>query len=402
MKKLSFILLLICIVMILPAALAEQTLLTTVVPNTHTLTVFYGEGGTININGTILTAGESVTIERHERIVIEIRSNPGFELDTATVSLDRGVSLQGNNIIVAEMVKDIVVRVNFTRTLASYTVSFDANGGTGTMADVTGVSGTYALPICGFTPPDGKQFKAWQIGTIEYQERTPIEVTTDITVTAVWENIPPVEPNKYAVTVVNGSGSGVYEENTSVTISSDVPEAGKQFVGWTTEDGIIFADSSAQTTTFIMPAHPVTVIATYDVLSEPDKDVIITNPIAEQMTEVYEGEMASMTVTAENAEAYQWFVNYGDGTGWHKRGENQPSYTTSPVTLTNDGYRYKCIATGVNGSTAESAIFTLRVLEKIELPETGDNTNPPLLCAMLLISCFGILILRKHCKQILN
>ena len=44
---------------------------------------------------------------------------------------------------------------------ATYTVSFDANGGTGSMADVTDVSGEYTLPACGFTAPEGQRFKGW-------------------------------------------------------------------------------------------------------------------------------------------------------------------------------------------------------------------------------------------------
>ena len=42
----------------------------------------------------------------------------------------------------------------------TYTVSFTANGSTGTMADVNGISGEYTLPANGFTAPAGKQFKA--------------------------------------------------------------------------------------------------------------------------------------------------------------------------------------------------------------------------------------------------
>ena len=38
----------------------------------------------------------------------------------------------------------------------TYTVSFDANGGTGTMADVTGVTSSYTLPACTFTAPAGQ------------------------------------------------------------------------------------------------------------------------------------------------------------------------------------------------------------------------------------------------------
>ena len=72
----------------------------------------------------------------------------------------------------------------------TYTVSFAANGGTGSMADATGVSGDYVLPVCGFTAPNGKQFKAWSVGGVEKAVGDKITVTANTTVTAVWETIP--------------------------------------------------------------------------------------------------------------------------------------------------------------------------------------------------------------------
>ena len=72
---------------------------------------------------------------------------------------------------------------------ATYTVSFDANGGTGTMADVTGVSGEYTLPANGFTAPADKQFKCWSVGGSEKAVGDKITVTANTTVTAVWEDI---------------------------------------------------------------------------------------------------------------------------------------------------------------------------------------------------------------------
>ena len=44
---------------------------------------------------------------------------------------------------------------------AAYTVSFNANGGGGTMAAVPNISGSYTLPASAFTAPVGKQFKTW-------------------------------------------------------------------------------------------------------------------------------------------------------------------------------------------------------------------------------------------------
>ena len=72
----------------------------------------------------------------------------------------------------------------------TYKVSFVANGGTGTMADVTDVSGEYTLPANGFTAPTGKQFKAWSVDGTEKAAGDKITVTADTIVTAVWENIP--------------------------------------------------------------------------------------------------------------------------------------------------------------------------------------------------------------------
>ena len=62
-------------------------------------------------------------------------------------------------------------------TPTTYTVSFDANGGTGTMADVTDISGEYTLPANGFTAPVGKQFKAWSVGGVEKAAGDKITVT---------------------------------------------------------------------------------------------------------------------------------------------------------------------------------------------------------------------------------
>ena len=79
----------------------------------------------------------------------------------------------------------------------TYTVSFAANGGTGTMADVTGISGEYTLPENGFTAPDGKQFKAWSVGGVEKAAGDTITVNANTTVTAIWEDIPAGHTHSY-------------------------------------------------------------------------------------------------------------------------------------------------------------------------------------------------------------
>ena len=149
--------------------------------------------------------------------------------------------------------------------VVTYTVSFDANGGTGSMADVTGVSGEYTLPANGFTAPAGKQFKAWSVGGVEKAVGDKITVTANTTVTAVWEAI------EYNVTVTGGTasvGAGTpitkATMGTTVTLTAGAAPSGKVFDKWVVESGsVALADSNSATTTFTMPAEAVSVKATY-------------------------------------------------------------------------------------------------------------------------------------------
>lgn len=78
--------------------------------------------------------------------------------------------------------------------LTEYTVHFDANGGSGTMPDDTASVGTsYTLPDCTFTPPQGKQFKAWSTdpdSTTEYAPGASMVLDEDTTFYALWEDAP--------------------------------------------------------------------------------------------------------------------------------------------------------------------------------------------------------------------
>ena len=78
----------------------------------------------------------------------------------------------------------------------NYTVSFDKNGGTGTMNSETVIAGSkYTLPACGFTAPSNKKFDGWEINGTKYAVGASIEVNSDVTVKALW-------------TDKSGSGSG--------------------------------------------------------------------------------------------------------------------------------------------------------------------------------------------------
>ena len=84
-----------------------------------------------------------------------------------------------------------------------YTVTFDANGGEGTMEGKTDFYGPYNLPECGFTAPDGKQFKGWMVngdGVIR-KPNDKINITLNANVAPIWENIPKDVNTIYSVTM---------------------------------------------------------------------------------------------------------------------------------------------------------------------------------------------------------
>lgn len=72
----------------------------------------------------------------------------------------------------------------------TYTVSFNANGGTGVIADETEQLGGYVLPECTFIAPTGMRFKCWAEGSAggkQYSSGYEYDVQSNVTFYAVWE-----------------------------------------------------------------------------------------------------------------------------------------------------------------------------------------------------------------------
>ncbi len=115
------------------------------------------------------------------------------------------------------------------------TISFDANGGSGSMSSISDYFGAYDLPECGFTAPLGKRFKAWSISGKEYPVGSTIKVEKDTTIVALWDSIP-----VYTVTYnVNGGSPltqtqySINEGNTYGTMPTTTL-TGYDFDGWYT------------------------------------------------------------------------------------------------------------------------------------------------------------------------
>ena len=162
-----------------------------------------------------------------------------------------------------------------------HTVKFNANGGGGTMADVTGVSGSYTLPACGFTEPEGKQFKGWSTSADgSVISSTTYEVSSDTTFYAIWES------KEYSIIVTDGkatigAGSEISKaaQGTTITLTANAAPDGKVFDKWVVESGnTTLEDANSETTTFIMPDSEVSVKATYTIPHTHTYDQEIQKP----------------------------------------------------------------------------------------------------------------------------
>ena len=197
----------------------------------------------------------------------QVKTNSGYQLAS-----DLKVIYNGNDVTSSVEVLTwpwgAYVTVDLGKAIETpvvYTITFNSNGGTGTMADVTDISGEYTLPANGFTAPAGKQFKAWSVGGVEKAAGDKITVTANTTVTAVWEAV------EYNVTVTGGTasvGAGTpitkATMGTTVTLTANAAPTDMVFDKWEVISGsITLADANSATTTFTMPAGAVSVKATY-------------------------------------------------------------------------------------------------------------------------------------------
>ena len=115
-----------------------------------------------------------------------------------------------------------------------FTVKFDGNGGTGTMADGEAVEGKpYILPDNEFIEPINKLFKAWEVNGAEHQPGESVAINSDTTIKALWKNI------QVTVSFDHGEGTGTMnpvqvDKGSNYTLPDNkfyAPE-GKEFKAW--------------------------------------------------------------------------------------------------------------------------------------------------------------------------
>lgn len=141
--------------------------------------------------------------------------------------------------------------------------------------------------------------------------------------------VPESGVSSYNLTVIGGTGEGVFIQGASVTITANEPTIGKKFSGWTIV-GISGLDTTKTSLTFNMPAGNVTATANYE-----DIEYIITVNGGTGGGTYKQGD--EVTVTAEDKEGKE-FVGWQDASG--KIVSTEKSYTFT-----------------VNGETTITAVY---------------------------------------------
>ena len=160
---------------------------------------------------------------------------------------------------------------NVTYTNASVTISNNPVNLTATYADVYygltvidgSGSGSYPLgsnvTIAAGAPPSGMAFDRW-IGATQYLASVTASNTT-VTMPAQAISLAATYKNVYALTVTNGTGSGLYTNTQVVAIAAAAP-SGEVFVRWIGDTQFV-ASVTSSPTVVTMPAQAVSLTATF-------------------------------------------------------------------------------------------------------------------------------------------
>lgn len=259
-------------------------------PYTSTDRYFHSEEEPVAVTLTDITVSPSTTtVEKG-----------GTETFTATVvysddSTDADVawSITGNSSIGTAINASGVLTVASEEEAKTLTVTATSNADSGKSgnADVTVIDvpvteytltvnngsggGEYAagaeISITAEAPSSDQAFDKWiSSNGGAFAEETESTTTFTmpahaVTVTATYKD-KVVTPDTYTVTISGGgsgaSGSGSYEEGATVTINAG-NRSNYSFNGWTSSQAVTFAEASAASTSFTMPADDITVTANW-------------------------------------------------------------------------------------------------------------------------------------------
>lgn len=261
-----------------------------------------------------------------------------------------GTLIQGNTITVTA---DTTLTAEWFE-LPTYTVTYDANPGSfdsGKMITVSGIRGEYAL-IDDVPTREGFNFDGWEMNG--QAASGTIEVSSDVTLTAVWTEI------KYTVTYDAAPGSFGNNQSTltvenikgTYALIDNVPTwEGYSFIGWKLNGQIV--------TGTIEVTGDTTLTAEWAENPKPE----ITLNLANEYRPTEGGQGFIVEVTGSSAENlhYQWQTKMPNG-DWTNVGTDHNTYAPF-LNQSHDGMKIKCIISDrgyIPATSVESNVATFR------------------------------------------
>ena len=173
----------------------------------------------------------------------------------------------------------------------------------------------------------------------------------------------------HALSVNNGTGSGVYIEGATVQITANAPLAGMRFKNWTASPAVSFANAGSTSTSFTMPDAAVTVTANYEPM--PDEEKVDADKTALTEDAIKGGNPGSEGVT-DNLNLPQ-AGNNGSVIHWQS---SHPNLVAADGTVTRPpagqgDTQVTLTATITSGGVAQTVSFTITVKEQADAAISG-------------------------------
>ena len=208
----------------------------------------------------------------------------GWGTTSASTEKVTSVTVNGSDVTVYAIWKSTAIETPEPPAPTTYTVTYDVNGGTGTMTDANSpyLSGSTVTVLAnGFTAPSGMQFAGWNTtangdGT-DYAAKDTFTITANVTLYAKWSETPEPpaptpsipEPTYYTLTVdwVDENGVKLADTATKTYVYGAAYAAEQK-----TFDGYTFsalADGSADATGKMTANRHVTFVYAKDITEDP-------------------------------------------------------------------------------------------------------------------------------------
>ena len=275
---------------------------------------------------------------------------------------------------------DMSMAVKDTVSFSIWTVSFDANGGTGSMDEVY-ATGTYVPPATagGMAGPDGAEFLGWST-TADGEPVESVEITRDTTLYAVWDSGEPSEPVAVdGVTLDESSITLVVGGNQALVATVTPADADDKSVTWSSSNSAVATVTDGVVTAVSPGTATVTVItvdggytATCQVTVEAAEVHVTGVSLDRSEMTLVEGQTGSLvaTVSPGNAtnKSVTWSVDDDSVVNVDQNGlviAVSPGTATVTVTTVDGGFTATCQVTveerAVTGieATPDRSVYTV-------------------------------------------